>query len=127
MAQTLVNEDTVTSRRSANPLGSYIDAKVRGKIAVEQHKKFFNSDDHLDRLTKACDILKQFFGRNPDYITPRGVNRSRPFENIKFQQVGWFLNRFKAEEKNARLYKPLMDLGDVEVISKNGHLTVRIY
>jgi len=124
---TLVKEDTKTVRTSSNPLGSYIDAKARGKIALAQHEAFFHSDAHLDRLDAVCGILKSFFGQAPSYITPRGVNRKRPFENVKMNEVGWFLNRFKAEEKNERLYAPLLALDNVEVISKNGHLTVRIF
>ena len=124
---TLIKEDTDTVRTSSNPLGSYIDARERGKLALAQHEAFFNSDAHMDRVDAVCDILKSFFGRAPDYITPRGINRKRPFENIKMNQVGWFLNRFKAEEKNQRLYAPLLALGNVEVISKNGHLTVRVF
>lgn len=124
---TLIAEDTTTTRKSSNPLGSYLDAKERDAIAKEQHKGFFDTDEHVDRLVAVSDVLKGFFGRSPDYITARGINRKRPFENVKYEHVGSILSRTPADVKNARLYAPLLALGNVEVISKNGHLTVRVF
>lgn len=122
----LVKEDTVTRTRSSNPLGSYIDARDRAKMAMTLHTEFFNDHKHVDRVADVISIMRNFFGRGPDYITPRGINR-KPFEAVKIQEVGHILSRTKAAVKNANLYAPLIALGDVEVISKNGHLTVRVF
>jgi hypothetical protein len=37
------------------------------------------------------------------------------------------LNRMPSAVKQKELYGPLNDLGNVDVISKNGHLIVRVY
>lgn len=123
----LVQEDTVNSTRSPNPLGSYLDARERDAIARKQHELFFDTDAHVDRVIAVCDILKAFFKRSPNYLTARGINSNKPFENIKYQDVGSLLSRTPIAVKNERLYGPLLALGNVQVISKNGHLTVRIY
>lgn len=123
----LVVEDNVTQTRASNALGAYLNAKERGEVAMTQHQDFFESDTHLDRLETVLAITKQFFGRNPDYITPRGVNRSRPFEAVKFADVGRLLTKTPTGVKNETLYAPLLNMGNVEVNSKNGHLVVRIY
>lgn len=123
----LVNEDNTTRTHASNPLGAYLNAKERGKIAMTQHKEFFESDEHLDRLQEVSGIIKNFFNRLPDYTTPRGVNSRRPFEAVKVAEVGHILSRTPLAVKNERLYKPLLDLGNVEVQSKNGHLIIRVY
>ena len=82
---------------------------------------------YVDRVVAAANIMTAFFGRAPNYYTARGLGSRKPFENIKYEDVGYFLSRTKVAEKNARLYKPLLDMGNVEVISKNGHLVVRVY
>lgn len=125
-ANMLIKEDTVTHTRSGNPLGSYIDARERAKMAMELHQDFFNDPTHLDRVADVISIMRNFFGRGPDYITPRGINR-KPFEAVKIQEVGHILSRTKLDVKNERLYAPLLAIGNVEVISKNGHLTVRVF
>lgn len=106
---------------------NYYDAVERGAVAKAQHASFFDSDAHVDRVVAVGKILKDFFGKFPDYHTPRGINRSRPFENIKMCDVGRFLNRKTKAEKEAGLYEPLRALGNIEVISKNGHLLVRVF
>lgn len=123
----LVNEDNVTRTHASNPLGAYIDAKERGKAAMAQHTEFFESDEHLNRLDEVSAIVKQFFGRFPDYTTPRGLNRKRPFESVKVAEVGRILSKTPIAVKNEKLYKPLLSLGNVEVQSKNGHLLIRVY
>lgn len=124
---TLINEDTSNSFRSHNPLGSYLDANNKSKAAFEAHRDLFDTDQHVDRVTAVIGIIHSFFGHPPSYLTYRGLGTRRPFESIKVANVGHRLSRIKAEKKNAELYKPLMDIGNVEVISKNGHLTVRVY
>lgn len=123
----LVNEDTRNSITSPNPYGSWLNAQERDAIARKQHQSFFDTDDHVDRVVAVCDVLKAFFERSPCYITARGINRQRPFENIKYQHVGRVLSKTPTPVKNDRLYAPLLALGNVEVISKNGHLSVRVY
>ena len=123
----LVNEDNVTHTHASNPLGAYVNAKERGAAAMKQHKEFFESDQHLDRLDAVAGIIKEFFGRFPDYNTPRGLNRKRPFEAVKVADVGRILSKTPTAVKNERLYKPLLDLGNIEVQSKNGHLIIRVY
>lgn len=123
----LVVEDTTNSIRSSNPVASFLDAMSRDKQARTIHKKLFDTDKHVDRVVAACDTLKAFFGSNPNYITARGLGGRRPFESIKYEHVGRKLSRTPIYQKNEQLYAPLLAMGNVEVISKNGHLTVRIY
>lgn len=125
----LVNEDTRNTTVAVNPVFAYFDAAAKGKAALNTHKDFFESDEHLDRLDQVSYIIESFFGSKPNYFTPRGLGRNskNPFEAVKIEHVGRVLSRTKAEVKNARLYAPLLGLGNVEVISKNGHLTVRVY
>lgn len=123
----LVDEDTVTHCFSYNPFAAYLDAQHRGEIAKDQHPDFFESDEHLDRLDEVLAIAKNFFGRHPDYVTPRGINLKRPFEAVKYADVGRFLTKTPAHVKNDKLYAPLLKMGNVEVNSKNGHLVIRVY
>ena len=125
--KTLVAEDTTCSVRSSYPYGSYLDAKERDAIARKQNAKFFDTDEHVDRVVAACAIMKKFFGTNPSYITARGINGRKPFENIKYEHVGTKLSRTPIKTKNKELYAPLLDLGNIQVLSKNGHLTVRVF
>lgn len=120
-------EDTVVARKAPNALGAYLNATYRAKEAELQHPEFFNSKKHNDRVDEVIEILVAFFDRNPSYITPRGVRRSTPFENVKMQDVGRQLSRIARDTKWYRLYAPLMALGDVDVISANGHLLVRVF
>lgn len=124
---TLINEETSNSTRSYNPLGSYLDANNRSQAAFEAHKALFDSDEHVDRVAKVADIITAFFGHPPHYFTYRGLGTRRPFESIKVANVGYILGRMRAEKKNAELYGPLLAMDGVQVISKNGHLTVRVY
>lgn len=126
MTKLLVNEDNRTTYRAVNALGAYVDATNRGKIAMKQHNRFFNSNNHLDRIEAVTSIIKKFFNRYPDYTTPRGIN-GRPFEAIKISDVGRVLSRTPISVKNNELYAPLLALGNIDVKSKNGHLIVRIY
>lgn len=123
----LISEDTTNSIRSSNPVGSYLDAMSRDKQARQIHRKLFDTDRHVDRVVGACDILKAFFGSSPNYITARGLGGRKPFESIKYEHVGRKLSRTPIYKKNKELYAPLLAMGDVEVISRNGHLTVRVY
>lgn len=123
---TLVNEDLTIAYVSSNPRGSWLDATERDRNARKSNPKFFNNTAHLDRICAVRDIIYNFFKRNPNYMTARGFGR-RPFETVKILDVGPFLNKKSSNEKNEQLYQPLLNLGNVEVISKHGHLTVRIY
>lgn len=125
--KTLIAEDTVNTTKSCNPLGSFLDARDRSKQAFEQHRNKFDSAKHIDRVVEVCSIMEKFFGRPVSYLTYRGIGTRKPFENIKMEQVGHILSRTPAAKKNENLYAPLQALGDVEVISKNGHLYVRVY
>ena len=124
---TLINEETSTRVRSHNPLGSYLDANNRSQAAYDAHKDLFDTDEHVDRVKAVEIIIQRFFGHLPSYYTYRGLGTRRPFESIKVANVGWKLSKIRIEEKNTKLYKPLLDLGNVEVISKNGHLAIRVY
>jgi hypothetical protein len=124
---TLVKEETVNTTKSCNPLGSFLDAQERSKQAFKQHKNKFDTNQHVDRVVQVCNILEKFFGRPVTYLTYRGIGTRKPFENIKMEQVGHILSRTPTNVKNDNLYAPLLALGNVEVLSKNGHLTVRVY
>lgn len=121
-----IKEETTTTR-TGNGLSTYLNAVYRGREAIEEHPNFFNSDEHLDRLDAVVGILKSFFGRNPDYYTPRGLGGRRPFETVKMADVGRFLNKKTKEEKSQYLYEPLLALGNVKVKSTNGHILVSVY
>lgn len=123
--QPLIQEDLSNSRTAADPLIAWIDANNRSKKAAEAHAGF-NTDQHVDRVVKVGEIIKSFFGSYPDYHTKR-ANRGRPFETVKVSDCGHILSRRKVQEKNEKLYKPLMDLGNVDVKSTNGHLLVRVF
>ena len=127
--QALIAEDTVTRTRSCNPMGAALNADARSEQAFLKHHKKFNSTNHIDRTAAICIILEKFFGHPANHFTYRGLGRQakRPFENIKMTQVGHILSRTPNVIKNQNLYQPLQALGNVEVISKNGHLIVRNY
>lgn len=127
--QTLIHEDTANTTRSCNPMGSAINAADRSEQAFLKHHKKFYSKTHIDRTAAICVILEKFFGCPASHLTYRGLGRQakRPFENIKMTQVGHILSRTPTAIKNQNLYGPLQALGNVEVISKNGHLIVRNY
>jgi hypothetical protein len=121
-----IKEDTVTTHRG-NGISTYLNAVYRGREAMEDHPGFFDSDEHMDRLDAITDILKSFFGRNPDYFQPRGLGGRKPFESVKMADVGRFLNKKSKEEKSQYLYEPLLALGNIKVKSTNGHLLVSVY
>jgi hypothetical protein len=121
-----LKEETQTTRRAANPLGAFLNAKERDKQAYEQHKNIFDTDNHVDRVAAVCDKINEFFGRNPNYITRRGLGRRKPFEAIKISDVGTVLSRTPMPVK-ARFYESLTQMGKVEVNSTNGHLIVRVF
>lgn len=127
--QALVREDTLNTVRSCNPLGSLLDARDKSDQAFRLHHKKFNSPKHIDRVVAVCQILERFFNCKVTYLTYRGLGKfaKKPFENIKMEQVGHILSRTPTARKNENLYAPLQALGDVEVVSKNGHLIVRVY
>jgi hypothetical protein len=122
----IINEDTDNKVRASNPLGAAIDAQRRGLEALEKDNDFFASESHMDRLDAVATIVKGFFGRFPDFYTPRS-NKNKPFENVKVSDVGRFLNKKTREEKSERLYAPLVALGNVDVKSTNGHILIRVY
>lgn len=124
---TLIKEETVNSVKSPNPLGSYLDAQERSKEAYEAHRSMFDTDQHVDRVEQVCQILEDFFGFPVSYLTYRGIGTRKPFESIKMNQVGHILSKRSIADKNAKLYQPLMNLGNIKVVSKNGHLTVQVY
>ena len=123
----LFKEDTEVAKTAPNPLGAWINANQRDREAVTQHSDFFNSESHLERVDQVCDILEEFFEREVDYITARGLNRNLAFDNVKMASVGAQLSKISKKIKWDYLYGPLYNLGDVDVISNNGHLLVRIY
>jgi len=124
--KSLIHEDNTNSITAPNPLGAWLDAKKRNKIAGEACSKNFDTDQHVDRVVKVGDIVKDFFGSYPDYHTKR-ANRKRPFETVKVSNCGHILSRRKVKEKNEKLYGPLLALGNVEVKSTNGHLLIRVF
>lgn len=123
----MIKEDTDVVRTAPNPLGAWINARQRDRAAVEQHQHFFNSAQHEKRIDQVCDILEDFFDREVDYITARGLNRNTAFDNVKMADVGRQLSSLSQKVKWDQLYGPLHALGDVDVISSNGHLLVRVY
>ena len=122
----LVIQEDSTTVKSSNPYGSSLDAAARDSAARIALKDVFDTDAHVDRIVAVGDIIKLFFNRYPDYHTAR-FGRGKPFENVKISDVGSMLNRIPAKVKLDQLYSPLNALGNVDVISKNGHLIVRVY
>jgi hypothetical protein len=127
MEDKMFTEDTTTARRAANPLGAYLNARYRSIDAEIQHAGFFDSAKHAARLDAVKSTLRAFFGKDVDYVTARGLNRSLPFHNVKMGDVGAKLSKMSKDAKWQGLYAPLLALGDVDVLSTNGHLLVRIY
>ena len=123
----MINEDKDTTNRVANPLGAYLNAQYRSELAGEMHKSFFDTDEHVDRVCAVSDIIKSFFGSRPSYYTKRGIGTRKPFEAVKYSDAVIVLRRKTAAEKEQYLYKPLRDLGRVDVKVDNGHLIVRVY
>jgi hypothetical protein len=123
--QTVV-EDTVTTKRVANPLGAYLNAKYRSRTAVNSNKDFFASDEHMDRVDAVTDIIRNFFGCEPSYVTAR-ANGGRPFDAIKVEAAGYRIARISRTEKQTKLYGPLDAIGGVTYKVTNGHLIVRVY
>lgn len=121
-----VQEDTVTTRRVANPLGAYLNAKYRSREAVNSNKNFFASDEHMDRVDAVNTIIKNFFDCVPSYVTAR-ANRGRPFDAIKVEAAGYRIARTSSKEKQEKLYGPLNAIGGVTYKVSNGHLIVRVY
>lgn len=124
---TIVQEEHSTTYRSQNPLGSYLDASNKSKQAYDMHKSLFDTDKHVERVEAVANIIQSFFGHPPHYYTYRGRGTRTPFESIKVANVGHILSKFSAKKKNEELYKPLEDLGNIKVVPKNGHLTIRVY
>jgi hypothetical protein len=122
----LIREEANPTNTSPNPLGSYLDAKERDRAARATLKDLLDTDEHVDRVVAVGAIIKRFFDRYPSYHTAR-PNRGKPFEGVKIADVGAMLSRKPTEVKQAELYGPLEALGNVDVISKNGHLMVRVY
>ncbi len=125
----LTKEDPNTTRTAPNPLGAYINAIWRDKQAVEKHSELFKDPVHEARVGDVCDILEEFFDRTVDYITARGLGAKTnfPFDAIKMESVGAKLSRMSKQHKWDKLYAPLAAIGDLDVVSDNGHLTVRVY
>lgn len=124
--QLAIQEETATTRRAANPLGAYLNARERDVAAYAIHKDRFDTDEHVDRVVTVCQKINEFFGRNPNYITRRGLGGHKAFEAIKISDVGMKLSRTAIPVKN-RFYDSLAALGNVEVKSVNGHLIVRVF
>jgi hypothetical protein len=122
----LINEDNTNTNRTANPLGAWLNAQERSKAAEEAHADVFDTDEHVDRVAQVGEIVKAFFGQYPNYHTKR-ANRGKPFESVKVSDCGYTLRKASTEDKNTRLYKPLMDMGNVDVKSTNGHLLIRVF
>ena len=127
MLHTIVKEDTTNSVKSVVPWAAYNDARERDELAYARHAKFFDSAQHNQRMDAVETILREFFKRDPNYVTCRGMGRQRPFETVKYNQVGWYLNSRSTKDKNELLYAPLIALGDVEPVSRNGHFTVKVF
>lgn len=127
MTATLVQEDTINSRKVTNGLGAYLNATYRSEEAAEQHPTFFDTDAHVDRINAVSDIIKDFFGHRPNYYTKRGIGSRTPFEAVKVSDAGIKLKRTSLADKNAKLYGPLIALSNVKVKVDNGHLIVRVY
>ena len=127
MTALLVNEDLDSNRTLRNKLRAYLDAVDRGDQAADKHPDFFDTDTHVDRVCAVSDIIKDFFGQRPDYYNKRGLGKRKPFEAIKVGDAHFKLRRTALAEKNAKLYGPLLALGNVEVKVENGHLIVRVF
>jgi hypothetical protein len=127
MEDKMFTEDSTSTRRATNPLGAYLNACYRSIDAEIQHAEFFDSAEHTARLDSVKSTLRKFFGKDVDYVTARGLNRSLPFHNVKMGDVGTKLSKMSKDAKWKNLYAPLLAFGDVDVLSTNGHLLVRIY
>ena len=127
MTALLVQEDTTNSHKVKNSLGAYLNATYRSEEAGDKHSKLFDTDEHVDRINAVSDIIKDFFGHRPDYYTKRGLGSRTPFEAIKVCDAGIKLKRTSIADKNAKLYEPLLALGNVQIKADNGHLIVRVF
>ena len=127
MTAMLVQEDLTNARKMGNGLGAYLNANYRSEEANEKHGKLFDTDTHVERVCAVSDIIKDFFGHRPNYYTKRGLGNRTPFEAVKVCDAHLKLKRTTLDEKNAKLYGPLLALGNVDVKVDNGHLIVRVF
>ena len=125
-ATTTIVEDTVTTTTAANPLGAWLDARSRSKDAVNSNKDFFASNEHMDRIDAVTEVIRNFFGCVPSYVTAR-ANRGRPFDSVKVEAAGYRIKNTSTKDKKDKLYGPLDAIGDVTYKVTNGHLLVRVY
>jgi hypothetical protein len=98
-----------------------LDAKLNNKA--------FNSADHVARIDAVKNIARSFFTvRENIYINHRSNNaHGRPFTAVKVHRTQWPLVGPKVAD--ARFYKPLEDVGNVELLrSRDGssHI-IRVY
>jgi hypothetical protein len=96
---------------SGNPVDAAIDAKIREAAAREKYADFFNSAEHVNKVSQVQAILEKFFdGRYRRMYTTARPGRGKPFTSIKVE-VPIFPNTKSKEARQAEYYQPLRDLG----------------
>lgn len=104
------DEDKIINSRRAGffAQGAAIDVKQRNAEAYDEHREFFDSEEHASRVEAVEQIIEDFFPVKEVYVNRR-KNRGKPFTVVKvtkhrFPQVS-------LAEKERRYRKPLRDLG----------------
>ena len=98
-----------------------LDAKLNNKA--------FASGDHVARVDAVKSIARAFFTVCENIYTNHRSNdaQRRPFTAVKVHRTQW--PRVSPKVANARFYKPLEDIGNVELLrSRDGssHI-IRVY
>jgi hypothetical protein len=110
------------SRARWNAQAAAIDAKERSNAALEEHRDFFESPAHQEKIRQVCVIVEGFFrDYRQIYVTHRD-NRGRPFTSVKVEGPLW--PSVSTQVKQQLYLDPLHRLG-VEIIwskSTNSYL-----
>jgi hypothetical protein len=123
------DKDTGNSHHSGQAaFWAWHDAERRSSAAKKKHKKFFQSNEHVDRLFAVMDITKAFFGTAPNYITARGLGQRKPFEVVKYHGVGSRLSNHPLRARKQKdLYDKLAAIPNIKIVNKDGHFSVQIH
>lgn len=104
--------NTEETKTDAEAKAAAIDVKLRS-ISAKRDNKAFASADHVQRVDAVKAIAKSFFTVRENIFDQARPNKGRPFTAVKVYRTQW--PKVSPEEADKRFYKPLEDLGNVEL------------